>query len=516
MRIVVVEDGAKIRRGLIHLIQKINPEYKIVGEAANGTDGLRIITGLKPDLVIADIRMPELNGLEMLQQLKSRGLKHKTVILSAYSDFSFAQQAISIGVSEYLLKPVTAEKLAKSLAAIGRELDEEELQRESSRLLTVKYIFQDLLMGKTGKIEELSRYLNPENGFDDAPPFALVGAYTGNKIYDRAPVRKEALQQALNLIISEIPEFKFLIMDNEVSGLTILFVACRTDFAKLESFLEKTLLDAVHQYDFPNLVMGWITIEFPEEIYIKQQQLRELFKWALVLGKNVMITQSKIDLLTPKPPAYPDELEKQAILAVSHKNFKGLQDTDNEFLQWWQKDQYAPEQIIAGFVRFISSVTNAIKEFDPEMFKQVKQQEILQQVLNAVTMDQLEAALTEISNRLTKAEPAQNFNYSLPVVKALKIIVENYQSGITREEIAARLHITPEYLSMLFYKEVGQSFTAYLKNFRIGKAKDLLKNTDLKIYEVAERTGYPDPKYFCRVFKEVTGVPAGEYQKRNS
>ncbi|HEX3046083.1 MAG TPA: response regulator [Bacillota bacterium] len=510
MRIVVVEDGAKIRRGIIQLIQKINPEYKIVGEAANGADGLKIITDLKPDLVIADIRMPELNGLEMLQQLKSQGLKHKTVIISAYSDFSFAQQAISIGVSDYLLKPVTAEKLEKALAAIGRELDEEELQRESSRLLTVKHIFQDLLMGRTGKIKELPQYLNPDNGFDGAAPFVLVGAYTGNKSYDQV-----TLQQTFNLILSEIREFKFLIMDNEVSGLTILFVACRTDFSKLELYLERTLLDAVHQYDFPNLVMGWIAVEAPQEVYTKLQQLREMLKWALILGKNVMITQSEIARLIPKPPSYPDELEKQAIQAVSHKNFKGLQETGNEFLGWWQKDQYPPEQIIAGFVRFISSVTNGIKEIDPELFKQVKQQEILQQVLNAVTMDQLEVVLEEISSRLTAVEPARNFNYSLTVVKALKLIVENYQSGITREEIAARLHITPEYLSMLFYKEVGQSFTAYLKNYRIGKAKELLMNTGLKIYEVAERVGYPDPKYFCRVFKEVTGVSAGEFLKRN-
>jgi two-component system response regulator YesN len=515
MRIVVVEDGAKIRRGIIQLIQKVNPEYQIVGEAANGADGLRIITDLKPDLVIADIRMPELNGLEMLQQLKSQGLKHKTLIVSAYSDFSFAQQAITIGVSEYLLKPITAEKLEKALVTIGRELAEEELQRESSRLLTVKHIFQDLLMGKIEKIKELPRYFNPENGFNSALPFALVGAYTGNKIYDHARAREEALQQALNLILGEIPEFKLLIMDNEISGLTILFVACQTDFSKLESFLERTLLDAVHQYDFPDLVMGWITINSPEEIYSKLQQLREMYKWALILGKNVMITPAKIAGLEPKPRAYPEELEKQAILAVSAKNFKGLQENGNEFIRWWQRDQCHPEQIIAGFIRFISSVTNAIKEIAPELFKQVKQQEVLQQVLNAVTMDQLEAAVMEITNRLTEAEPAQSLNYSLTVVKALKLLVDNYQTGITREEIAAKLHITPEYLSMLFYKEVGQSFSAYLKSYRIGKAKELLMNPDVKIYEVAEKVGYPDPKYFCRVFKEVTGIPAGEYQRRN-
>ncbi|HBE79439.1 MAG TPA: hypothetical protein DDW65_16940, partial [Firmicutes bacterium] len=249
MRIVVVEDGNKIRRGIIHLIEKLNPNYKVVGEAADGLDGLKIISELKPDLVIADIRMPELGGLEMLQGLKERELKHKTIILSAFSDFSFAQQAIGLGVSEYLLKPVTAEKMQKSLLAIERELLDERDRTQASRLFTVKHLFQDLILGKTEKIKELRQIINTDSNFEWLQPYILVGAYTGNKIYDN-----EELQQAFSQLLGANPDMQYLILDGQINGLTLMLVACKNGLGDIETLLSSEFLDAIHGRDFPNLV----------------------------------------------------------------------------------------------------------------------------------------------------------------------------------------------------------------------------------------------------------------------
>lgn len=508
MRIVVVEDGIKIRRGIIHLIEKLNPHYKVVGEAANGMDGLKIIGELKPDLVIADIRMPELGGLEMLQALKERKLKHKTVILSAFSDFSFAQQAISLGVSEYLLKPVTAEKMQKSLITIERELLEEHDRSQASRLFTVKHLFQDLMLGKTEKIKELRQTINTDSSFEWTQPYALVAARTGNKIYDN-----EELQQAFSQLLGANPSIQYLILDGEINGLTLMLISCKSGLSDIETLLSSEFLDNIHCRDFPNLVMGWTAVDSLEELPTKLQQLSEMLKWALLLGKDKMITQSAIAGFDVQPIIFPAEIEKQAVAEVSRQHFQNLAEIFGNFLSWWTREKYYPDQIIAAFVQFISSITNAVKETDLDLFKHLRQQEILKHVLNAITMDQLEAVLNDLQKNLCQKENDTKSTYSLPVIRALKMIAENYQIGISREEIATKLRITPEYLSMLFYKEVGQSFTTYLKNYRINKAKELLTHTELKIYEIAEKVGYLDPKYFCRVFKEVTGVPAGEYQK---
>lgn len=93
------------------------------------------------------------------------------------------------------------------------------------------------------------------------------------------------------------------------------------------------------------------------------------------------------------------------------------------------------------------------------------------------------------------------------------MIHEFYQSGITLEEIASKLNITPEYLGTQFHKEMGVNFSTYMKNYRISKAKELLCGTQLKLYEIAEKVGYSDPKYFSKVFKETTGQLPAEYRK---
>lgn len=128
IRIVIVEDEIRIRDGLKKLIPKIDSDYRIVGEAVDGKEGFRVVKKTNPDLIITDVCMPELNGLEMINNLIKANFKFKTIILSAYSEFPYAQKAISLGVSEYLLKPINVADLRKCLQNIKAELTLEKNQ----------------------------------------------------------------------------------------------------------------------------------------------------------------------------------------------------------------------------------------------------------------------------------------------------------------------------------------------------------------------------------------------------
>ena len=129
MRIVIVEDEVQTREGLSRLIERIDPRYRVVGSAANGQKGLELICNKRPDVVITDIRMPQMDGLEMIESLARLNVTPKYIVISAFSEFSYARRAMSFGVSEYLLKPISMMELKQAMEKL-------ELQLQSERMHT--------------------------------------------------------------------------------------------------------------------------------------------------------------------------------------------------------------------------------------------------------------------------------------------------------------------------------------------------------------------------------------------
>lgn len=163
-------------------------------------------------------------------------------------------------------------------------------------------------------------------------------------------------------------------------------------------------------------------------------------------------------------------------------------------------------------MRFLWALISISKEVGTLDYKSLNQQELLEEIMSA----KKHAELVQASeNLLKKINPAQKQgeDTNLTVKIAKSMIHEFYQRGITLEEIALKLDITPEYLSGQFHREVGMTFSHYIRNYRMNKAKELLIGTQLKLYEVADKVGYSDAKYFSRMFREYTGQLPAEYRK---
>ena len=161
MRIVIVEDEAPIREGMEKILKKLSPSYVLAGKACDGLEGLEVIRREKPDVVIMDIRMPDMDGLTMLEKLREEGVTSKAVILSAYSDFSYAKRAMELGVSNYLLKPVKIQELRKVLQQMEEEVREENSQET---LLSLENIARSALTGILEKTEETTAALEKKYG----------------------------------------------------------------------------------------------------------------------------------------------------------------------------------------------------------------------------------------------------------------------------------------------------------------------------------------------------------------
>lgn len=511
MRIVVVEDEYRVRNGIIKLINKIKPQYEIAGEAENGLQGMEIIMAQKPDLVIVDIKMPMMDGIEMLTQLKEKGVKHKTVILSGYSDFEYAQKAIKLGVCEYLLKPVTADDLEQTLLNAEKEINMERVleNNQTQVFSSLENIFRNLVLSGGSNVEQIYEYLEDKSGINTNGGFAVINIYIGSS----EEINKTKVKNLVSQVMSNYGKADFcsfeLTLHREIIGLAF---NCE-DFAALERYFQNTGIKALLREQLHGLAFGWIYFKGLDNLKNSLSTIRKELKWSMVLGEDVLISYPKTHQINTKFIQYPIEIESNAKAAVCAFDNVKLQRFFEDFLSWWRKELYHPAGVIESFIRFASSIINVIKELDYKLYEKINQKEILQGIIDAITWNELEKALYSITDRISLNKDNETQIVNLAVKKTLRLVDEFYKDGITLDQIAARLNITPEYLGSIFNRELGVNFSTYIKEYRIKKAKELLIAKELKTYEIAEKVGYADPKYFCRVFKETTGLTPGEFQK---
>lgn len=224
-----------------------------------------------------------------------------------------------------------------------------------------------------------------------------------------------------------------------------------------------------------------------------------------------MISYPKITKLQTSPCVYPLEIEYQMRQAICTGQEEKIDQSIAEFYASFQAGEiYEPREIKENFVRFLWTLLNTASELGMLEGEKLEQQQLLEQVMRARTSEELYAVGKSLTDRL---DLCTDESLHLTVKRVQGLIREFYQTGITLDEIAAKMNVTPEYLSTIFHKETGVTFSSYIKTYRMTKAKELLIGTNLKLYEIAEKVGYADAKYFSRVFRETTGQLPADYRK---
>lgn len=506
MKIIVVEDEIRIREGISRLLHKLDPDYELAGEAENGREGLALIRQKRPELVITDIRMPVMDGLEMLRALHEENIPVKAVVLSAYSEFEYARQAIKLGVTEYLLKPVGVSELSVALEHVKERLLEERM-RQPEQMGTLEQVLGGVLTGGIVADEELLDYAEQKYGIPGDKKLGMLVLYMGGKAGENAEALKRRMRDMLLSVQGvrgaelELPQRKSILY---------LFYDYR-ELSTLERWLQRRLLTIGERR---SAAVGWVCTNGLTGLKEAFDLLYPYMDWNIALGDGVMISYPKITRVQTSPCIYPAELEKRMKTAVCASDPEKLTELTDKFHDFFRDGRvYAPKEMKECYVRFLWALIDTGKEIGRLDYESLEQQKLLEAVMSARTGEELKEAVDFLLGRL-KWEPQESPEVShLTVKRAVVMIREFYGSGITLDEIAARLNITPEYLGTQFHKELGVNFSAYIKNYRMQKAKELLIGTQLKLYEIAEKVGYSDPKYFGRVFKESTGQQPLDYRK---
>ncbi|NMA67384.1 MAG: response regulator [Clostridiaceae bacterium] len=513
MRIVVIEDEIRIREGICNLIRKMFPNHQVVGNAENGEEGLKLILSENPDLIITDVKMPLMDGLKMLSLAyqNEKKIKSKAIVLSAYAEFSYAQQAMRWGVSEYLIKPLVVAEFVQAIKNIEKQNIEEEKQNPEV-LGRLDNIIFGIIFGNIDVDEYLYSYLKEKYGVHDDTPFSVVQVYLGNQYSENiGQVRKE-----IEIFLSSRKELKYCLLEIPKERMLLGILYGYKDQNDIERWFQNGVIAKAHGTGIPNYSYGWTNATNLRELKNSYYTLLKYMDWNISFGDKIMISYPKILQVRTSICIYPNDIEMRLKTALCSFNRDAVFKCINSFNDYFDSGQiYDPKEIKESYVRFLWAMINVAKEIGVLNYDQLEQQKILERIMGAVNRNELKEVTEEIFNLIEKDEKESEEQLSLNVKRAINMVMEYYQTGINLEEISAQLNLTPEYLGMQFHKETGVKFSTYIKEYRIAKAKELLIGSELKICEVAEKVGYSDAKYFSRVFREIVGQLPVEYRRAN-
>lgn len=507
-KLIIVDDEHIIRDGLMSFNWE-DYGFTAVHAAANAKEALNFIAHTPVDLMIVDIKMPEMSGLELSKLVNNLYNKTKVIILSGYKEFEYARQAITNNVYEYLLKPVNFKKLEKTLESVKKELKKLNFPAAQQKFLS------NLLNGKIDSLDEALEKIDLfEINLDQK--YFMVGILIVNK------------EETILKIQTKINKLLFInkigvtyLKDNEI----ILIL----NLEKKGNKLRKKALDKV--------------IEIVNNI-LKTKQINEYFLSFGTIHKNILSISNSYDeasstienrffkqeksvfkaweINRKNEPLfeYPYAEENELIDSVLTGN---LQKSEKKFNLLWKSIINNRESLKPSIIR------NIIIQFLNVMDRKLKEQKVsLSKIYNIkppftdfiFNIDTLAEMKNELYNliqlSIKKIKENQKDNDTYPIIKkSKKFIKNNYSNKITLKSLAQYVALNPSYLSALFKKETGCNFIDYLTRIRLEKAEKLLQNLDLKIYQVGNKVGYNNSKYFCEVFKKNYGITPNQYRKKN-
>lgn len=494
MKILVVEDELYARESLVRQIEKYDGDrlFQIL-QASNGEEGEELYRERHPELVITDIRMPKLDGLELLARIRRTDEKTKVIILSAYSDFEYARSALSNGASDYLLKPVNDEDLANCLNRfLQRRRDE-----EKDALMTGTDIVTQFIRNRIRD----DRYVNfvGENVFARIFPRWQL---TVISFQESRPDRDEFLRETERIFGSAF-WLRSRFLETEY-GLWVLV----TVFDENNVFLWRRLKSAMNDFG-ANFGISRVYLD-GEHVGEAYREAAESLKYKIYEKEHIFWAE-KAD--HEKLPAYYLPKQKEEALrgflheGNARKAAAVLGDITEEIRQ-------------KGIVRVECLellYSQILLLFYQEMGGGGTQRELLKQNFTGIlpfhSLKEMEAYLCRLAEEVCGKKTTDPTADRGKIVDFLMRYAEkHYNEDITLKQIAEKeLFMNQNYLSHLFVEKQGISFSAYLRQIRIGRARDLLEKGDYSVTEVATMVGYNDTSQFIRIFKQETGMTPKKY-----
>lgn len=502
---IIIDDERLIRLGLISKVKEINTEeFQCIGEASNGLEGLQLISEAEPDIVITDMKMAKMDGVEFLQRLHEAHPGIPVIVLSGYKAFDYMNQAIEHGVVGYVLKPFSSEELEKQLLkAVARLEQQKNILKMQERMVSLEKRTEGMEFLKL--IIEPWNIENEENGQYAMDHWHILISFYSN-IPDSIQFLREGIMRCYGkegYVLLGNPGINgqyFLLFDAEKETEIILIEEKLTDcFAFLKRRkTEGKLFASVSEYfrGLPSLNRAYQKNEqILKDVYLTDQ-FRVFYEKNYERRRKKIFTEDEIVNILRTIKYEQDgvkkgtsvffnrfSLDKDSLLDIGSACKKLLSRVD----EWAVENQVDTDDIMAVFYQRYHFLDN---------------------------LEKIEKEISGYVNLISLSIRRKSYGSEYLYERMYQYIQENYYKKITLQTLADLFYVSAAQCSSILKEHLNKGLNEYLLEIRIEKAKELLDNTSMSAEKISKEIGYPNTKYFFRMFKQVTTFTPIEYRNR--
>jgi two-component system response regulator YesN len=520
-KIFFVEDEVITREGIRDNVDWQASGFEFCGEAADGEMALPLLRTAQPDVLITDIKMPFMDGLQLSKIVRERMPWVKIIILSGHDEFEYAQEAISLGVTDYLLKPVTVKKLQNVLQKLTAQLDQERKEQdnlkklqeqvEENRATLRERLLFKLVVGAVSPTEAIEK--GQLLGLDLIARYYLV-VILKIELSDRTEQYDHDEYQQIQLVVMGLVEKNpdIFVLKRDWGDLILLMKGNTSEYLEEERDM---LLEEIKQVIAKTRYQLSIGVGATKK---RIADVRQSFVEALVNMQNPD-GGNKSGLNQALERA---ELLKVDKSAVENYLRSGVKDGFDEFFNAYLRplgETALKSNLIKNyiFVDVVLAIAKLVNDMGGDVDKVIPELNSIEMIMsNIKTIEQLrEQADKILTSALAYRDSHPNGQYKNLIRQAKEYLEQHYTNPeLSLNEVASQANLSASHFSVVFSQETGQTFKEYLTEIRINKAKELLRMTALRSADIAYQVGYNDPHYFSSVFKKNTGLSPIEFRSQ--
>ncbi len=520
-RILIVDDEALVRHGITKSVNWNELDIEMVAEAENGVEAFEQVLENVPDVILLDICMPRMDGLEFASIIKKKYPQVKVVIITGFDDFEYARSALRMGVDDYILKPITKEMVERVVKNQLAKIEEERGKQETIHQDDVKAaaILNSILKQDKRAAADIPLFCGYTEMQNQDVYFVLMKDYlSGCKIWD-------------DEISDELARFSILniageLLQNEKRGFA--FETYKNELAMLVCAESRMKMDDILMEIYQNLLSF---LEIPVDFAVSEvaeigglaamaEQAREALRYAFILSGQNVIYYSDIKERASEGLKYPEHLEKLLLEAMYGNDAEQSRKLIEAFFVELKELMPGDDQCRSMLLRLFLKISNTIESVDSRLQSEEGQGIFTFDPVGVVegfdSPDEAEEWLKELYKKLASYVSNMKSRSGQLFLKIRQYIEKNYaKNDLNLKKCSEDLFLSSGYISMILKKESGKTFVDYLNEYRIQKATELLAYPDSKVYEVATETGFMHQTYFSSVFKKIMGISPRQFKEQS-